>query len=47
MTAGQQLRDYMARALEHAARGAGRPLQYDEREMHTIDQAAAAADRGE
>jgi hypothetical protein len=47
MTAGDQLRDDMARALAHAVRDAGRPLEFDERETRTIDSAAAAADRGE
>jgi hypothetical protein len=47
MTAGDQLRADMARALEHAAREAGRVLEFDEREARTITAAAAAADRGE
>lgn len=36
MTAGDQLRADMARALEHAAREAGRVLEFDEREAQTI-----------
>ena len=47
MTAGDQLRADMARALAHAVRDAGRPLEFDERKTRTIDAAAAAADRGE
>ena len=47
MTAGDQLRDDMARALAHGVRDAGRPLEFDERETLAIEAAAAAADRGE
>jgi hypothetical protein len=45
--AGQKLRADMARAQEHAAREAGRPLMFDERETLAIDSAPAAADRAE
>jgi hypothetical protein len=41
MTAGQQLRDDMTRALEHTARDAGRPLEFTEHERHTIDSSIA------
>ncbi|MDV3130009.1 hypothetical protein M1247_34255 [Mycobacterium sp. 21AC1] len=47
MTPGDQLRADMARAIQHAAAEAGRPLEYDEREARTIEHAAAAADRAE
>jgi hypothetical protein len=42
MTAGQRLRDDIARALAHAVRDAGRPLEFDERETRTIERAARA-----
>jgi hypothetical protein len=47
-SAGRKLRADLDAALDHARKDLDRPnLEFDEAERHIIDQAAAAADRGE
>jgi acyl-CoA reductase-like NAD-dependent aldehyde dehydrogenase len=46
-SAGQKLRDDLAAALRHASEELGRQLEFDEAELHVIEQAANAADRAE
>ena len=47
VTAGERLRVDLDKALAHASRALGQTLEWTEIEMHTIEQAVLAADRGE